>query len=257
MFKKSLDVYWSPYGGNGEHTERIEYMRCMSNILWIEPQPLLKHVVEERNKDVLYLKCPAFTSVYKNTFVIKSPVDIEFIIAPDATGSKKVYTTNDTSDMHLDFFTNRNEDENNVFKMMSFTISYLFYAKETVEMEIYPPVLSQHTSETLRNISVICGKFDISKWIRPVDFAFEIIDDFKPLVFKRGDPLFYIRFNTEKSVNLKRIELNDDIIKLASTSIRLKKYFPFNSLKQNYEFAKPLINLYNKSLFKKKCPFKF
>lgn len=255
--KNIVDVYWAPYGGNGFNAERKNTNRNIANMLWFEPQPVLKHIVEDRNKNVLFLKCPSITSLYKNTFVVRCPFDLTVTVASDPEGKKFIHVTNPDSNFTEDFIVDRKEDENSVFKMMSLSISYLFYAKESVELEVYPPVLSNHHSETLRNISVICGKFDISKWIRPTDYAFEIIDDFKPLTFKRGDPLFYIKFNTDKHVNLIRTPIDPEVENLIQSEVLLKNQFPGNSLKKNYEFAKPLLSLYNKFLFKKthKCPF--
>ena len=110
---------------------------------------------------------------------------------------------------------------------------------------------------SLRNINVICGKFDISKWIRPTDFAFEIIDTSQVMQFRRGDPLFYVRFNTNKKVNLVRTDLTQDMLNVVRAQVGIKKYVPGNSMEKNYEYAQSWIDFNKDKIFGKKCPFGF
>ena len=254
-----MDIFWSPMGGSIDmsclDTHPPSINRIISNTLWLEPQPLIKHIVEERTKNISYLKCPAFNNLYKNTYVIKSPFDVKFMVSNTPEG-KLITAIYKDEDFEKAFLSDRNA-ENSTFSMMSYGISYLFYSKQSVEMEICQPHMSAHISPTIRNMSVVCGKFDISKWIRPTDFAFEIIDDTQILEFRRGDPLFYVRFNTDDKVNLIRSEINDDILNLIKSQISIKKYFPGNSLKSNYDMAKSWIEFNKSKLFNKKCPFSF
>ena len=46
------------------------------NILFFEPEPVLKEIAKERNNDALFLKCPAFLDYYKNCYLIKCPFDL-------------------------------------------------------------------------------------------------------------------------------------------------------------------------------------
>lgn len=255
MFEKKIDVNWIPMG-NGNISSLNNETRLISNALWFEPQPVMKHLVEQRDRNVLFLKCPAVSDLYKNTYVIKSPFNVKFICVGTPTG-KSVRIIEKDPEFEVAFLNDRGSEENSVFKMMSLAVSYMFYAKQSVEMEIYPPMMSMHVSPTLRNINVVCGKFDISKWIRPTDFAFEIIDTSQVMEFRRGDPLFYVKFNTNKKVNLVRTELSQEVLDLVRTEVGIKKYIPGNSMEKNYELAKSWIDFNQDNLFKKKCPFGF
>ena len=109
------------------------------------------------------------------------------------------------------------------------------------------------------NINIIQGEFDISKWIRPVEFSFEIIDKTKPLIFKRGDPLFYVRFATDETVKLIRKPMTEELDFISSACIYAKDIIGKQSLDERYKSASGLINSYRDKLFgkKSKCPFSF
>jgi hypothetical protein len=132
-----------------------------------------------------------------------------------------------------------------------------FCANESVTLTVMPAFL--HKNKFLNNINVIPGEFDISKWFRPCDFAFEIIDDSQELTFKRGDPLYYIKFNTNKKIKFTRMEITPDLIKSAFAFINLKNIISGNTMEKNYQIAEEYIKLLKNKIFgkKSKCPFHF
>jgi hypothetical protein len=130
----------------------------------------------------------------------------------------------------------------------------VFVADEDIIIESLPAMM--HDSETLRNIRVIPGTYNIHRWVRPLDFTFEILDPSKPLEFKRGDPLFYVRFIDPKGrkVELERIDQTEEILKTMYGMVVLKNYISKLSLDKLYDMAHDWIKN-RKWLKKKKCPF--
>lgn len=225
-------------------------------LAFYEPEPVIKAIIKERDKDVKYLKCPAFQDYYKNCFLIRSPVDLTLTI--EQNGEHKYIATKQYTQEFFDKNIFSRLDTNSKYSMLSIQFYYTFISNESVILEQLAP--SMHKTKTLNNINIIQGMYDISKWIRPVELAIEIIDDTKPIVIKRGDPLYYVRFVTDKNVTLTRIvDFNKDINQVIKSCAAFKKFVPGNTLEKNYEIAASYINLIKDKLFNKKskCPFGF
>lgn len=241
MFNRKENVYWCPFLLDGD----------WHNVGYLEPEPILKHLVSQRDNDVEYLKCPAFQEYYSNTFVIKSPVDLELTVGVDSIGRKILTTNNFNQKFYNDHIFPRMA-QNKSFSMFSLEFTYIFYSEKSVIIEMLPANMAK--TDFIKNTNLIPGEFDISKWIRPVSPAYEVIDDSKVLSIKRGDPLFYIRFRTNKKINLVRVEQDETIESIEKACARLKFFVPKNNLEENYQAAKSMINLYKAKLFRKKCP---
>lgn len=244
MFNNKENIYWCPFllDGNWHNTG------------YFEPEPIIKHVVSQRDNNVEYLKCPAFQQYFENTFLIRSPVDLNLQIEKDINGRKILTTKNFNQKFYNDHIFPRMA-QNNTFSMFSLEFSYIFYSENSVILEMLPA--SMDSSNFVKNTNLISGEYDISKWIRPISPAFEIVDDSKLLKVSRGDPLYYIKFRTNKKINLIRVEQDSIIENIEKACSRLKFFVPKNTLEENYKAAASMINLYKSKLFKKKCPFHF
>jgi hypothetical protein len=72
---------------------------------------------------------------------------------------------------------------------------YVFVADEPVYMSMFPPV-SHFQAEPWPGV-LIGGRIPIHVWPRQLMWAFEWFDTSRPLVLRRGEPWFYVRFETE------------------------------------------------------------
>jgi hypothetical protein len=71
------------------------------------------------------------------------------------------------------------------------------------------------------------GRFPIHIWPRPLAWAFEWYDLSKPLVLKRGDPWFYVHFETENPsahVRLVEQEMTGELEKYLDSIIDVSNY---------------------------------
>lgn len=247
-------VFWTPYQ---EKKDALPTAGDGINLLFSEPTSLLKHITSTRYFDPkfnTYIKCPSFLEYCKNVYVVTAPFDIEFLVDRD----RKWLQTNLTTTIYNTFVINRGDiiGPNDPY-ILTMPPKYLFYSTDPVKIEVMPCLLN--TSRSIDNINIIPGSYDIDKWIRPLDFTFELKDDKQPIAIKQGDALFCIRFITDdnEKVELERTLLTDDLLlaAMASTGVKLLSNAP-HSLKKLYTMAEGFLNVlpFRK---KKKCPFNF
>src|SRR3546814_19821019 len=70
--------------------------------------------------------------------------------------------------------------------------SYVFVSDDPVYVNQYPPLF--HYTPDRPGIQ-ISGRFPIDIWPRPLQWAFGWHDTAKDLILRRGEPLFYVRFD--------------------------------------------------------------
>jgi len=160
-----------------------------------------------------YNKCYAHKWSLLNRFKFKSPIDLDFTISfKKANDFLITPNRGDTKNMgksvvfHVG---NMIEEDKLVFQLTGIC----FYTKEKCFLEQCRP------EQSLLDLKLITGKFDISKWIRPVSVAFEAQKKHQRIVINRGDVLCEFAFHTDK-VNepIKLVENTNpspDLIKFA------------------------------------------
>ena len=185
--------------------------------------------VMDVDKEANILACPAFRDSYKNTFYFQSPKDMTI------TKNKE----------ELSWFLPE-VDKGRDFEYVStavyprtnrtFSIRYmniLFWCEENLEIEQLHPSLVD--SELAAKTEVVPGKFNISKWFREIDNAYQMRKDFESINIKRGEPLFFIRFHTDREIVFKRFSYTEEIQKLNKMCIKTKNVdSKFLSKIQNY-----------------------
>jgi len=248
----AITVYWTSFAGKNSD---ISMASQFQHGLFFEPEPVLKHIVSERNKDVRYLKCPAVKDYYKNTFVIRSPIDLSFEIKRNEMDVRYCVTHNYDQEFFNNYVHERFNE--NPIPMISMEFcSYIFYSEKSILAEQLHPALSMHSSEVSRKTSIISGTFDISKWVRPFTYSFEVVDYKSPITIKRGDPLYYVRFNVKENVKLQRVMFDKDIKDISDACLTVKNFVQNNSMENNYNIIKPFLDFHKQKLFKNgKCPF--
>ena len=199
------------------------------SLLYFDPELLLPEIAKIRNSQ--YIKCPAFLEYYKNTYLIRSPIDIKITY-----DNGQLYITPQNQDFYNSYINHRGHQitETDPF-LMSFVLQYLFIADKDCFVEVLPA--SFHSIAT--KIRTIQGTFNINKWFRPIEFAFEFINENEPLVIKRGDPLFYVKFRTPKDekVFLEQKDFEKSVLNNVKACVNLKNALPNCSLNYLYKLA--------------------
>ena len=200
-----ITVGWCPYKRSPIYLDKYE-MEFVHNV-YFEPEKLSE--LYSRSKS-FFRECPAHTHFLKSFWVIKSPVDLELKL-----DRKNKDVRINQNQKFFDSFVNMrwNEYTDDDLALCSLYFQYMFVADEQVWMEQYPAFLHGGVDNT----RFINAGFNIYNWQRPIDFSFEIIDDKKPVIIKRGQPLFYVKFIGEKlneDFKLKEIEWTDELYQM-------------------------------------------
>jgi len=204
-----------------------------------EPEPLFNYLKEQYKKlnyDGLprHLKCYAFMDYCKNSFVIKSPVDVIITVGRNPPSLKLDRLDQDFYD---NFFMLRDED---YFGKNKFGITtmpkLLFFSDKSVKMESIPFYFLPEINPIHNKIAFVSGVYDIGKWIRPIDVSGEIISGVTEIKIKHNDPLFVVRFSSrDQEIKLKRVYEDEKILRAMRTCTDVKRYKTFIPLNKLYD----------------------
>ncbi len=157
--------------------------------------------LEKRGKgpNIGYNRCYAKKQSDLNTFHVLCPWDLHFKFGVNEKGERGMFAFDQWS---------KNLIENNGIKyqeadqieqnnpVCQMTLPYVFYTKKTCYLEM------RHSYYTNKHCRTIEAKFDISSWVRPISFAFEIDQFDREIKFKRGDILCEVAFHTDRVENI-------------------------------------------------------
>ena len=82
----------------------------------------------------------------------------------------------------------------NNYPTLQLKCPYVFISDDEVYMTQLPPFLSYKYNQLPG--TVVAGRFPINIWPRVLSYGFEWVDKKKDLIFKKGDPWFYVFFET-------------------------------------------------------------
>ena len=210
-------VYWAPWFVPQEEHHW--------NMLFIEPQKLLTKVVKDvsTTSDLrlkAMVRCPAFSSIGKNTFYVENPMTTEFDIVNgeiEYKGDNFYYCTLSKG--------------KSTFK---YGLSYIFFSEDDLELMMTAPHFSQ--TEHTNYAKLVPGKFNISKWFRPVNLEMLLYGNYFKM--PEYEHMAYFQFLTDDKVELKRFELNETLRKISDTCSTVSDWW------KNV----PLINRYDRFL---------
>lgn len=229
-----MNIGWTIY-----NDPKYESTSQWKDLVFYEPEPLWPAVIAER-READYTKCPAVSDYFDNVYIVRCPYDVTITYDAD----KDMYVAdrlgqewyNETFYPRFPVF----KDNKLVTACITLRINYLFVADKDVEIESFDvPLLSNNLT---RNIKLIPGTMNIHRWVRPVDFTFEVVDLTKPIELRRGDPMFAVRFRTKEKTVLKRLEYTGDLKYVAEACLASKTFVPRKSLKYRYEMAKRFLS---------------
>mgnify|MGYP003347042052 FL=1 len=214
-----------------------------TQLLGLEPISFIKYFSTKRESSA-YLKCPAFLEYFKNTFVIFSPYTLDINIDRTRPWCSINSIPQDVFNEFVEFRTHQFGINDPV--ILTLPPKIVFYSNEEVTIESIPLFLDR--SEYGKNLRVIPGSFRIDKWVRPVDFTCEILDDRKNILIKRDDPIFCVRFTNPDNwdINLERVLPSEDLEKLSHECVSLKFYMKNLGLKQLYKLSENYLKLLGK-----------
>jgi hypothetical protein len=188
-----------------------------------QPEPLFKEVADQY-RGAEFLECPAVQQSCRNTFVVRAPFDITY------TYNKETNTlhTDRLGQQFFDSFCKVRPDG-----AIETAPAYLFYSKQSVEMETLPVFLLK--DKTVKGAQYIPGMFDIGRWIRSVCWNFFM--EGEQLTVTKGDALFFIRFWSDDKVEFERVEHTGYLAKISNACVGVKHYEKKIPLETLYEMS--------------------
>ena len=194
-------------------------------------------------KGYVYQQCPAFTHKNERTFVGYSPIELVFSI--ERTSNGPLLSIKDNS--MIQFIDIDDQHINSPMPVFQLYIpKFLFWTHDDdllIEQNDHP------MTSLKNNIVGVTASFNLSNCSRTLSVAFTLVNERKPVIIRKGDPLFRISFYSNN--------LDDDII--------LKQEEYSEEYKQSVEtdlYARRDVKGYKHKLFDQtnkvgKCPFSF
>lgn len=230
MKKDTVTVYWAP------HSTPTEEGIGNWNMLYEDPQTLFKYWSQFGIKDepeASMLQCPAFKNIAKNTYVFNSPIDTSYAFEAQSRLGHQIVLTPQTKE-YISAFIPRNQTMS-VGPNMEISLRLHMFAEEPLEVMLTGPYL--HRTEYTKSGVLTSGQFDIGQWFRPINCEIQLFGQSGQIDFKKDEPLFYVKFLTDKKIDLKRFELTAELDTYAKKCIGAKNV---------YGLKKPLNFYYDK-----------
>jgi len=180
-----------------------------ASIIWDTPRPVR---IESQSTDSRSVaQCPSVVDFNRRHFVINCPIDVHLRVKLSATGLDVNNLLGDASPIRGEalqqwiVFQPRQEWRHPQRPVLQMPTSYLFVSDDPIYVNQYPPVL--HYAGDKRPGVQIGGRFPIDIWPRALMWAFEWHDTTKDLILRRGEPLFYVRFEgLDPAANVRLVE---------------------------------------------------
>lgn len=147
-------------------------------------------------------RCPAVVGLESRYFEIKCPYDMQLGFLRDDKGQPGIRNLlGEASPVRtpklreavrlIDESEWRHKDR----PTLQIPLPYIFICDEPIYVQQVAPFM--HYSTNPWPGTIFGGRFPINVWPRPLQWAFEWHDTKKPLILKRGEPMFYVTFETQ------------------------------------------------------------
>lgn len=169
--------------------------------IWGAPEPFSRQDRKPISAKSVQV-CPAAVEFDRRHFVVPCPVDLTLKFERQANGQLTLVdgdgeqsAMRQTGLRDLLVLHPPNEWRSPDKPLIQMVAPYVFVADDPCYVVQSPPYL--HYFPTPRPGLQIGGRFPVHVWPRPLSWGFEWYDLTKPLVLKRGEPWFYVHFETE------------------------------------------------------------
>jgi hypothetical protein len=224
------------------HELNVDHPEYIKKFLPKDYSPLValsKEIVQSR-KGATFMLCPAVTDFFKNTWVFKSPIDlnIEINITDDFSSMYCDNVDQEFFNLMVDSrFLQKSEKGISQHPTIGIDLLNTFICESPAMLQVFPAFM--HYNDFTSKTSVIPGEYDISKWTRPVELVFEVKNQKEHIKIKKGDALSYFKFNTDDTVKLEKSYTPWEEINICND---LRSADKFKPLKERYSSYKDYKN---------------
>jgi len=174
------------------------------------PVPLSR-LIGNQNVNMGVGSCPAVIDFNVRTYTILSPYTFRLRaskVSDDEFSFHIVYPDTEVAESILKVelsFQPRSLWRDKRIPILQLTLPYVFLSNESVFVNQIEP----NRFIGCKPWSLIEGRFDISTWHRPINWAVEWMDLSNDIIIKRGDPIFQLLFepvDSASKIKVKKIE---------------------------------------------------
>ena len=167
-----------------------------------DPPNRVRSVDMNRTHSKSASRCPAVIGLESRYFEVKCPYDLQLAFVRDEKGQPGLRNLLGVASpvrtgklREVVRMVDESEWRHSDRPTLQIPVPYLLICDEPVYVQQVAPFM--HYSANPWPGTIFGGRFPINVWPRPLQWAFEWHDIKKPLVMKRGDPMFYITFETQ------------------------------------------------------------
>jgi hypothetical protein len=230
-----VDIYYS----QEEWSSPKNPYQIKSNLLLSEPRNLLTELKGMKEfSDSPYLKCYGGIDELKKIYVIRSDIDINIVFENGG------YWIDRYGQDFAEWFMIPSE----AYSTYNLNYSNIFFSEKSVKMTQLPPFF--HNTPLSEKAHNVIATFDISKWFRKVNLGLILKkpNEKTEVNIKVGDPLYYLRFDTDEKINFKQFMMTEELYKVQRSCVGLKEFRPFTPLNKAYQMF--MSNRYNDKVIK-------
>ncbi len=175
----------------------------------------------ERTHSKSASRCPALVGLESRYVVVRSPFDLNLEFVRDKDGRPSLRNLDGANSSvrsnklrELVVVVNESEWRFADRPTIQVKLPYIFMTDEPCYITQVPPFFHYKDSHAWPG-TLFAGRFPIDVWPRHLMFAFEWHNIEKPLVIKRGEPMFYAYFefdNPERNFQLVEVEKTEEVV---------------------------------------------
>lgn len=195
------------------------------------------------------MHCPAIIDETKNTFVMRSNIDLHIKFDYKSQSIDISDNNNwavDANDVIRTILSGDSAEQGDVYNLTHTKV--VFFCEESLNVTQLPAYYDQN--DFTDSVMGLSGTFDISSWMRPLSAAFKMKEQCDEIKINAGDAISYFKFNTTDTVVLRRFEsesIQKEILSNTSAFNRFKSpRIKYNTLKMCYD-------AWNRNLYSKKA----
>jgi hypothetical protein len=173
-----------------------------AGFIWEEPRQFRRADSQDPRTAKALQNCPAVVDYESRHFVVPCPIDLSIRLIRDKEGKPALQNMDGPQSaitgQHLSKLVHLNgagQWRHPQRPLIQISTPYYFVADEVCWMNQLPPYLT-YRDPPIPGV-FIGGRLPIHIWPRVMMWAFEWWDTTKPLILKRGEPWFMLRFETD------------------------------------------------------------
>jgi hypothetical protein len=215
--KDTVNVYWAPaYSMNMKGAKEW-------NMIYQDPFNLFTELNKDKNLLIdksSYFTCPVTKNLFKNTYFFKNTISCKYEY--DFTVNPPIINPLTENFINLNIIRDPNMKS---YPLIAMSLYYILFSEEPLVATFSNPTF--HKPEYINYGTCIPGEFDIGQWFRPYPMEIQLWNQKGIFELKEYEPLFYVKFNTDKKINLQRFVFNEKLSQYSDHCINYKNIFGF------------------------------